>query len=105
MIYEIAELYIQPGAHQAFEAAAAEAVPLFQRAAGCRAMRLDRTVERPDVYRLIISWETLEAHTVDFRASADFQAWRALVGAYFSAPPHVEHTSTVLGGFGPASAP
>jgi hypothetical protein len=41
-------------------------------------------------------WETLENHTVDFRGSEDFTAWRALVGPYFAAPPEVEHTETVL---------
>ncbi len=99
MIYEIAELHIQADSHQAFQAAVAEAVPLFKRATGCHAMRLDRTIERPDVYRLIIGWETLETHTVDFRSSADFLEWRRLVGPYFSAPPLVEHTTTVLNGF------
>ena len=41
-------------------------------------------------------WETLENHTVDFRGSEDFTAWRGLVGQYFAAPPEVEHTETVL---------
>ena len=40
-------------------------------------------------------WETLENHTVDFRGSEDFTAWRGLVGQYFAAPPEVEHTETV----------
>ena len=99
MIYEIAEITIQPGTHAAFEAAVQEAVPLFRRARGCVSMRLDRTTERPDTYRLIVGWETLENHTVDFRGSADFQAWRGLVGGFFAEPPKVEHSHTVLTGF------
>ena len=47
-------------------------------------------------YRLMAKWETLENHTVDFRGSEDFTAWRALVGQYFAAPPEVEHTETVV---------
>lgn len=99
MIFEIAEITIHPGRQAAFEAAAREAVPLFQRAQGCVSMRIDRTIERPETYRLIVGWETLENHTVDFRGSADFQAWRALVGGFFAEPPKVEHTETVLTGF------
>ncbi len=99
MIYEIAEITIQPTTNQAFEAAVAQAVPLFQRARGCVSMRIDRTIERPDVYRLVIGWQTLEDHTVHFRGSDDFQAWRALVGGFFAVPPVVEHTETVVMGF------
>ena len=99
MIYEIAEITIQPGTDAAFEAAVREAVPLFRRAKGCLSMRLDRTIERPDTYRLVIGWETLEHHTVDFRGSADFQAWRGLVGGFFAEPPKVEHTRNAVAGF------
>jgi hypothetical protein len=45
----------------------------------------------------LAKWETLENHTVDFRSSEDFAAWRGLVGQYFASPPEVEHTQTVLG--------
>ncbi|QGZ41670.1 heme-degrading monooxygenase HmoA [Pseudoduganella flava] len=99
MIYEIAEITIHPGTNAAFEAAVGEAVPLFRRAKGCLSMRLDRTIERPDTYRLVIGWETLEHHTVDFRGSADFQAWRGLVGGFFAEPPKVEHTENAVSGF------
>ena len=45
-------------------------------------------------------WETLENHTVDFRGSEDFAAWRALVGQYFATSPEVEHTQTVVNSAG-----
>jgi quinol monooxygenase YgiN len=99
MIYEIAELYIKPDAHDAFQAAVAQAVPIFKAASGCLSMRLDRDVEVPDTYHLVIGWQTLEHHTVDFRGSAGFQDWRALVGSFFAQTPKVEHFSTVVAGF------
>ena len=99
MIYEIAELHIKPGTHAAFEAGVAEATPLFQRARGCVSMRLEHCIERADIYRLVVGWETLDDHIVHFRGSADFQEWRRLVGEYFLAPPRVEHTNTVFTGF------
>lgn len=99
MIYEIAELTIQPDAHDAFQAAVTQAVPIFQAATGCLSMRLDRGIEPPDTYHLVIGWATLENHTVDFRGSAGFQDWRALVGGYFAQPPKVEHFATAVAGF------
>ena len=99
MITEIAELNIQAGTSADFEAAVAKAVPLFQRAQGCHSMRLERGIEQPDSYRLVVEWATLEDHEVHFRGSADFQAWRGLVGPYFAAAPHVIHTTGVLTGF------
>jgi heme-degrading monooxygenase HmoA len=99
MITEMAELLIKAGTDQQFEAAVALAVPLFQRARGCRSMRVERGIEQPDCYLLVVEWETLEDHEVHFRQSADFQEWRKLVGDYFSAPPKVVHTRTALVGF------
>ncbi|WP_432382574.1 antibiotic biosynthesis monooxygenase family protein [Duganella sp. P38] len=99
MIYEIAELYIKPAEHDAFQAAVARAVPIFQAATGCLSLRLDRDIETPDTYHLVIGWQTLEHHTVDFRGSAGFQDWRALVGGFFAQAPKVEHFRTVVAGF------
>jgi heme-degrading monooxygenase HmoA len=100
MIHELAEFEIKDGQGAEFEAAVQSAVPLFQRAKGCKSMRLDRVLERANIYHLVIAWETLENHTVDFRGSADFQTWRGLVGQYFATTPSVEHTANAVAGFG-----
>lgn len=99
MIYEVAELYIKADDHTAFQAAVAEAVPIFRQATGCLSMRLDRDIEVPDTYHLVVGWATLDNHVVDFRGSEGFQAWRALVGGHFAQPPKVEHFNTVVAGF------
>ncbi|MFC0133553.1 antibiotic biosynthesis monooxygenase [Massilia eurypsychrophila] len=99
MITEIAEIAVKAGTDQQFEAAVAMAAPLFERARGCRSMRLERGIEQPDTYLLIVEWETLENHEVDFRQSADFQEWRHLVGDFFASPPKVIHTRKALTGF------
>jgi heme-degrading monooxygenase HmoA len=96
MITEIAQIDIKPGSEKDFEAACAKARPLFMRAKGSIGIELHKSIEKPQRYRLLAKWETLENHTVDFRGSEDFAAWRALVGPYFAAPPEVEHTETVL---------
>jgi heme-degrading monooxygenase HmoA len=96
MITEIAQIDVKPGTEKDFEAAVAKARPLFLRARGGRGIELHKSIEKPSRYRLLAKWDTLENHTVDFRGSEDFQAWRGLVGQYFAAPPEVEHTQTVL---------
>ena len=100
MVFEIAEIEIKPGEESAFEAAVAKAAPLFRRAKGCVSMQIQRTVERPSVYRLVVGWETLEDHTVNFRESEDFQEWRRLAGPHFANPPRVEHTAIAFKAFG-----
>ena len=96
MITEIAQIDVKPGSEKDFEAAVAKARPLFLRAKGGKGFELHKSIEKPSRYRLMAKWETLENHTVDFRGSEDFTAWRGLVGQYFASPPEVEHTETVL---------
>ena len=95
MVTEIAQIDIKPGMEAEFEAGVGKAAPLFARARGCKSLALHRSIERPQRYRLLVQWETLENHTVDFRGSEDFKAWRALVGHCFASPPEVEHTNAV----------
>jgi heme-degrading monooxygenase HmoA len=99
MVTEIAQLDIKPGMEAEFESGVQKAAPLFKRAKGCRSMELQRSIEKPARYRLLVGWETIENHTVDFRGSADFQEWRKLVGHCFAAPPDVEHVTQAVKGF------
>lgn len=100
MIHEIAEIRITEGRQREFEEAVRQAVPLFQRSRGCRSMELQRTIETPTKYRLVVGWETVEDHTVHFRGSPEFQEWRRLVGPFFaSGPPVVDHTEVAVRGF------
>ena len=99
MIWEIAQIEVKPGEEAAFEEAVRQAVPLFKRARGCKGMQLQRSIEFPSRFRLVVDWETVEDHTVHFRGSEDFKEWRRLVGNYFASAPVVEHTNRVVTGF------
>jgi quinol monooxygenase YgiN len=99
MITEIAHIDVKPGMETEFETGVKSAAPVFQRAKGCRGMELRRSIESPSSYRLFVTWETVENHTVDFRGSPDFQEWRKLVAHCFASPPQVEHVRQVLHGF------
>ena len=99
MIFEIAQITVQPGKEQQFEAGVKKAIPLFQRARGCKSMQLQRSIEQPDSYTLVVGWDSIDDHMIGFRNSDDFQEWRRLVGPFFLRPPNVHHVDTVLQGF------
>jgi quinol monooxygenase YgiN len=99
MILEIAQIDVKPGMEAEFEAGVRAATPNFRRAKGCKGMALQRSLEQPSRYRLSVTWETVENHTVDFRGSADFAEWRKLVGHCFAQAPDVEHVREVVRGF------
>lgn len=96
MIYEIATLTINPDRAAEFESAVAAARPHFEAARGFVSLALKRSIENQERYHLVVGWESVEAHMVDFRESDGFQAWRTLAGPFFVAPPSVEHVATVL---------
>jgi heme-degrading monooxygenase HmoA len=99
MVFESADILVKAGMEQEFERGVAQAATLFQRARGCKSMQLQRGVENPRAYRLLVQWETVEDHMVHFRESADFEEWRRLVGHCFESAPAVTHQAIVLQGF------
>ena len=96
MITEIAQIDVKPGSEKDFEAAVAKARPLFLRAKGGKGFELHKSIEKPQRYRLMVQWETVENHMVDFRNSPDFQVWRGHVQHCFAGTPEVEHTNMVI---------
>jgi len=98
MIFEMAQIEIKPGMESAFENGVAQAVPLFQRARGCNGVQLLKSIEQPSRYTLMVTWESVDAHT-HFRESQDFPEWRRLVGGFFASPPQVGHVQVAVTGF------
>jgi len=92
MILEIADIRITPGKQAEFDAAILRGLQtVISTAKGFRDYKVQKCIETPERYMLMIHWETLENHTVDFRGGPLFAQWRAIVGPYFAAPPLVEH--------------
>ncbi|MFI4939540.1 MAG: antibiotic biosynthesis monooxygenase family protein [Burkholderiales bacterium] len=92
MILEIADIRIHPGQQEQFDAAIQRGVEqVIGKAKGYRGHRVNKCIETPERYILMIFWETLENHTVDFRESPAFLEWRNIVGPFFAMPPSVEH--------------
>lgn len=92
MILEIADIRIQPGKQAEFDAAILRGIQqVISTAKGFQGYKINKGIESPERYVLMIFWETLENHTIDFRQSPAFAEWRSIVGPYFAAPPTVEH--------------
>jgi heme-degrading monooxygenase HmoA len=97
VILEIADIRIQPGQQAAFDEAIVRGVTtVISQARGFRGWKVNKGVESPERYVLMIFWDTLEDHTVAFRGGPLFAQWRAIVGPFFAQPPQVEHF-TLLG--------
>ena len=98
MILEIADIRIQSGRQSDFDAAIVKGVQeTISKAKGFLGYKVNKGIESPERYILMIYWETLENHTVDFRESAAFLEWRGIVGPFFAAAPVVEHFTLVAG--------
>jgi len=91
MIVEHAEFSIAEADAEKFESAFAQARELLAQTEGFQWAHIHRGIERPDSYLLLVGWDSVEAHMVDFRESDRFPRWRALIGPYFTEAPKVEH--------------
>lgn len=92
MILEIVDISIDPAKKADFEKAVSAGVTeAIAPAKGFRGYKLNAGIENPGRYILMIYWDTLENHTVDFRGSEAFTQWRSHVGPFFLQAPTVEH--------------
>jgi heme-degrading monooxygenase HmoA len=96
MILEHCDIQIDPSKQSEFEEAIVRGLEtVISKAKGFQGYKVNHSLESPARYLLIIYWDTLENHTVDFRGSAAFADWRAIVGPFFTKPPVVEHMTLV----------
>lgn len=94
MILEVAQLYVKPGQEETFEAAMREAQHIIMKAKGYRSHTLHRCVETPSKYVLLVQWETVDNHMIDFRQSADYQEWKQRLHRFYDSFV-VEHYEAV----------
>lgn len=96
MILEIAHLDVKPDQAAAFEAAFQKASPLIAATEGYISHELQRCIETPSRYVLLVTWDTLESHTVGFRQSERYAEWRTLLHHFYDPFPTVEHYAPVF---------
>jgi heme-degrading monooxygenase HmoA len=96
MILEVADITIPKGRNAEFDDAIVRGITtVISQAEGFRGWKVNRGIESPERYLLMIFWDTLEDHTVRFRGGPLFAQWRAIVGPFFAQPPVVEHFTLV----------
>lgn len=91
MILEVAVLNVRAGMARDFESAFATASAIIAAMPGYIAHEIQRCIEVPDRYILLVKWVSLEAHTKGFRGSPEYQQWRALLHHFYDPFPVVEH--------------
>lgn len=101
MILEIMEITVAAGKEDDFlRDAASGLVAIFSQAKGCKGAQIRASPEAPSEFRLLVRWETLENHIVDFRQSEGVVAWRKLISPYFDGPPTIKNWTVAIDGFG-----
>ncbi len=96
-VLEAAPLDVRPGREVEFEAAFRKAQAIIASMPGYRSHELQRCIERPNRYLLLVRWAALEDHTVGFRGSPQYQEWKALLHHFYDPFPVVEHYTPVAG--------
>ena len=97
MILEAALLQVRSGSEREFEEAFRQASPIIASMPGYLGHELQRCLEVPGKYLLLVRWERLDDHTVGFRGSPRYQEWRALLHHFYDPFPTVEHFVKIVG--------
>ncbi len=95
MVLELATLSVIPAKEDDFERAFSEAKHVIAASPGFQSLELQRCVEEPSRYMLLVRWGALEDHTVGFRQSPAFLRWRGLMQPFWDPLPHVLHYAPV----------
>ena len=95
MILEVAVLDVKSGQEKEFESAFGIAQQIISSMPGYISHELQKCVEKPCRYILLVNWRSLDDHTVGFRKSDQYQKWRDLLHHFYEPFPEVEHYSCV----------
>lgn len=100
MITEAAPLHVRAGQTDEFEAAFLIAQRIIASMPGYLSHELQRCLEQPGEYLLLVRWETLAAHETGFRQSPQYQEWKRLLHHFYEPFPLVSHYAAVPGAGG-----
>lgn len=96
MITEHAVLPVIAGQENEFIEAMDRAKAIIAASPGFISLRVERCLEQPHHFLLLVEWETLEDHTVGFRGSPAYEEWRTALHHFYDPFPVVEHFETVV---------
>lgn len=95
MILEVAILNVVPEKTSEFEKAFSKAQHIISSMPGYLEHELRSCLEVENQYILLVKWESVEAHTVGFRESPQYEEWKALLHHFYDPFPEVHHYLSV----------
>lgn len=95
MILEVAILNVKKGESADFEKAFSQAAGIISSMDGYISHELQKCIETPDKYLLLVRWNSVEDHEIGFRKSAQYQEWKRLLHHFYDPFPVVEHYELV----------
>jgi quinol monooxygenase YgiN len=94
-VWEIAEFAVVGGKEDEFATSVLGFEPVFLGFEGCTAFQLQRSVDVPGRFVLLIEWETVEHHTEKAPTTDGFKSFVAAVEPMWAEAPRVFHTAVV----------
>ena len=96
MILEVAILKVKKGLEKQFELDFEKAGQFISSIKGYANHSLKKCIEQENQYILLVNWEKLENHTIDFRQSTQYLEWKKILHHYYEPFPIVEHYETII---------
>jgi heme-degrading monooxygenase HmoA len=95
MILEAVVLNVREGMEKEYEKAFKKASNIIRSMDGYINHELHRCMEVKGKYLLLVTWETLEDHTIGFRQSKEYKDWKQILHHFYDPFPIVEHFEKV----------
>ena len=89
-VVEKAEVGVVEGRVDEFETLLPKALQILRSAAGCNSVTASKGVEHPDMFMLLVEWDSVEAHIACTQTS-EFAEFAGLLGPFFNGPPQTVH--------------
>tara|TARA_Y100001934_G_C11661995_1_gene454930 strand:+ start:62 stop:373 length:312 start_codon:yes stop_codon:yes gene_type:complete len=96
MILEVAILNVKNELQENFEKDFKIASQYISSIKGYKGHSLRKCMENENQYILLVDWENIQNHEVDFRQSDAYLKWKELLHDYYEPFPIVEHYETVF---------
>lgn len=98
MVLEVAILDVKSGMESDFVNAFHKASPIIAETPGYLGHEMQRCMENPSRFILLVRWRHLEDHMVGFRQSPRYPEWKSLLHHFYDPFPDVEHYQAISEG-------
>lgn len=88
---EVTSFEVREGSESDFHHGLTNALPILMQQSGYISHEFGVSIERPELFWLIVYWEKLEDHTEGFRKSKAFQTFVSAFRLFLAKPATVSH--------------